>query len=117
MKFLLDENVPRSIKIYLLSEKGFDTTTIQDLKKRSVSNGEVAKLALKRKAIIITFDRDFTVLNEDLKRKSKIIYIKIHPRDPVVAKRLLNQYLDRCIENLKTSAIIEITKEGIQVLD
>lgn len=117
MKFLLDENVPQSLKTFLVLERKFNVTSIQDLNQQGISNGEVANLALKHESVIITFDKDFTFLNINLRKKSKIIYIKIHPRDPVVAKQLLVQHLDQCIDFLKIPAIIELTTKGIQVLD
>ena len=114
MSFLLDENVPLSLQRFLVEERNFKATTIQDLKKRSVSNGEVAKSALKLQSIIITFDKDFTILKKDLLSKSRVIYIKIHPRDPIVAKKLLDKYLDRCVSKLESPGIIELTKKGIK---
>lgn len=86
------------------------------MKKRSISNGEVAKTALNHDAIIITFDRDFTILRRDLKMQSMIIYIKIHPRDPAVAKKLLETYLDQCIKKLIKPSIIELTTDGITTI-
>ena len=102
MSFLLDENVPLSLKRFLVEERNFIATTIQDLKKHSISNEEVAKSALTLQSIIITFDKDFTILKKDLLAQSKIIYIKIHPRDPVVAKNLLDKYLEQCLLKLKS---------------
>lgn len=66
MKFLLDENVPLSIKRFLIEKRNLDVITIQNLKRRSISNGEVAKSALEHEATIITFDKDFTILKKGL---------------------------------------------------
>ena len=53
MNFLLDENVPISIK-NLIHGLGFDAFTLHDFDMLGIKNGEVAKLALKEEAIIIT---------------------------------------------------------------
>jgi len=53
LKFLLDENVPVSIKD-VIYDLGFDVYTLHDFNMLGFQNGEVAKLALQAKAIIIT---------------------------------------------------------------
>jgi predicted nuclease of predicted toxin-antitoxin system len=58
LNFFLDENVPISIKD-VIHDLGFNVFTLHDFNKLGVQNGEVAKLALKEKAIIITLDSDF----------------------------------------------------------
>ena len=58
MKFLLDENVPISIKD-VIHDLGFDVFTLHDFDMLGIQNGEVAKLALKEKAFIITFYNSF----------------------------------------------------------
>lgn len=58
MNFLLDENVPFSLK-RTINELGFNAITLKELKKQGIINGEVAKLANKRDSIIVTFDSDF----------------------------------------------------------
>lgn len=58
MKFLLDENVPISIKLDL-NNLGYEVLSLHDFNKLGFKNGEVAELALKEDAIIITLDSDF----------------------------------------------------------
>ena len=58
MKFLLDENVPVSIK-KVIHTLGYEALTLHDFDKFGIQNGEVAKLALNENAIIITLDSDF----------------------------------------------------------
>ncbi|MHA1973685.1 MAG: DUF5615 family PIN-like protein [Candidatus Hodarchaeales archaeon] len=113
MRFLLDENVPRSIKRFLVEELKFEAITVQDLNKRSISNGDVVKTSLEIDAIVITFDKDFTILSNDLRRQSRIIYIKIHPRDPIVARKLLEKHLSQCITKLMNPGIIQLTTDGM----
>ncbi len=99
MIFLLDENVPISVKD-IIHDLGFDVFTLHDFHMLGIKNGDVAKLALKEKAIIITLDSDFLQLNEDLQKKSRIIYIKIHPRDPKKIRELLFNGLKEYISNI-----------------
>ena len=110
MKFLLDENVPRSIKKFL-QEKGFKTLTLKEL--HGISNGEVAKLSIEKDAIIITFDSDFLKLKKAIEKDIKAIYIKIHPRDPKVARDLLSKEIKSCLAYLEKPGIIILTQDGV----
>ncbi len=40
----------------------------------------------------------------------------MHPRDPKVAKELLEDHLGKCINILKATGLIEITIDGIRKL-
>jgi predicted nuclease of predicted toxin-antitoxin system len=110
--FLLDENVPISIKD-VIRDLGFDVFTLHDFDMLGIRNGEVAKLALKEKAIIITLDSDFLELNKNLQKKSRIIYIKIHPRDPKKISELLYDGLKKYTSKLIVPCKLIITEENI----
>lgn len=98
MNFLLDENVPLTIK-KVVKDLGYNAITLHDENKLGIKNGEVADLAIKKDAIIITLDTDFLTIKKDLQVKSKIIYVKIHPRDPKIINELIKTNLDECIVN------------------
>ena len=115
MNFLLDENVPISIKD-VIHDLDFDVFTLHDFNMLGVQNGEVAKLALKEKAIIITLDSDFLHLNKSLQKKSRVIYIKIHPRDPKKIRELLYNNLKKYISKLNSPCKLIITEDDI-ILD
>ena len=110
MKFLLDENIPISIK-EVIHDLGFDVFTLHDFDMLGIHNGEVVKLAIKEKAIIITLDSDFLKLNKTLQKKSRIIYIKIHPRDPKKIRELLNNGLKKYTSKLNTPCKLIITED------
>ena len=109
MKFLLDENVPKSIK-KLIIELGFSVITLKELNKLGITNGEVAETAINENSIIITLDSDFLTFKKELLLKSRIIYIKIHPRDPKTVLQLINDNLETCINMLSKPGKILITK-------
>ena len=114
MNFLLDENVPISVKD-IIHDLGFNVFTLHDFNKLGIQNGEVAKLALKEKAIIITLDSDFLKLNKNLQKKSRIIYIKINPRDPKKVRELLHNCLKKYLSELNTPCKIVITEDDIYI--
>ena len=115
MIFLLDENVPLSIKD-VIHDLGFDVFTLHDFNKLGIKNGEVANLALKENAIIITLDADFLQLNKSLQKKSRVIYIKIHPRDPKKIRNLLYNGLKTHASKLMVPCKLIITEDNI-ILD
>ena len=112
MIFLLDEDVPISIKD-VIRELGFEVFTLHDFDKLGIRNGEVAKLALKENAIIVTLDSDFLELNKNLQQKSRIIYIKIHPRDPKKIRELLYDGLKNYSSKLTVPCNLIINEESI----
>jgi len=110
--FLLDENVPLSIKD-VIQDLGFDVVTLHDFDMLGIKNGDVAKLALREEAIIITLDSDFLELNKSLQKKSRIIYIKIHPRDPKKIRDLLYESLKKYVSKLSVPCKLIITEDDI----
>ncbi len=65
MKFLLDENVPLSIK-KVITNLGYEAITLKDENKLGIRNGEVAELSIRKNAIIITLDSDFLLIKKEL---------------------------------------------------
>ena len=113
MKFLLDENVPLSIK-GIINTYGYTALSLKDENKLGIKNGEVAQLALNKNAIIITLDSDFLTLKKELQQKTKIIYIKLHPRDPKIIANIINKYLKDAISKLSTPGKIILSENGVK---
>ena len=109
MKFLLDENVPISIK-KVIQDKGFEAFTLHDFNMLGIQNGKVAELALNNNAIILTLDSDFLNLNRNLQLKSRIVYIKLHPRDPVKLRKIVDSFLKKYSLKLNNSFKLTITE-------
>jgi predicted nuclease of predicted toxin-antitoxin system len=112
VKFLLDENVPISSK-KPIKALGYEALTLHDFNKLGIQNGEVAELALKENAIIITLDSDFLQLSESLQKKCRIIYIKIHPRDPKKIRELIQHNLKEIVPKLTKPCKLIVTEENI----
>jgi len=75
-KFLLDENVSHNLK-KLLTSKGYDVITVQELNKRGTKNSELLDLARKKSRILITYDKDFVNIKHD--SDAYLILVDIHP--------------------------------------
>lgn len=113
MRFLLDENVPLSVK-EIINNLGHEAITLKDEKQLGIKNGEVVELSLKRNAIIITLDSDFLLLNKELQKRSKIVYIKIHPRDPKIIITIFQKYLDDVVSKLNKPGKIILSEKKIK---
>lgn len=113
MNFLLDENVPLSVK-KAIENFGYKTLTLQDENKLGARNGEVAKLSIEKNAVIITLDSDFLSLKQQIQKKCKIIYIKLHPRDPKIIEKIIKEYLEDAIAKLNKPGKITLTKKDIK---
>ena len=112
MKFLLDENVPLSIK-NVIQEFEYEVFTLHDFNMLGIQNGEVAELALEENAVIITLDSDFLQLNKNLQMKSRIIYIKLHPRDPKKVREIIHKNLNNCISKLNDPCKLIIAEDKV----
>jgi len=111
LKFILDENVPRSIYKYLKS-RGFDVDYVSG----GIKNSEVARLAKESNAVLITRDWDFS--NTTLyppEEHHGIIILRIHPPLPEDLKNTLENVLKR-IKKLEAKTIIAY-KDKIQIIE
>lgn len=111
-KFLLDVNVPVSVR-NTLRNRGYDAIRLSELISPRARNSEVAKLAIVKKRIIITLDSDFFVLRRELQQKAKIVFIEVHPRDPVRITKLVESYIQDCVNALKRKNLITLTDRGL----
>jgi len=113
LKFLLDENVPLSIK-KTINNLGHEVITLKDENQLGIKNGEVAALSIKKNAIIITLDSDFLSIKKELQKKSKIIYINIHPRDPKIIAKIIQRYLEVAATKLNNPGKIVLSENDIE---
>lgn len=112
MNFLLDENVPGSLK-KILREEGHNVSTLKDLELLQLVNGELAKFALDRNNVLITFDADFTQLKKEVQRKLKVIYFAFNKSNPELASDLLKKHLKTCFGFLRKPGIVTIDEEDL----
>ena len=112
MHFLLDENIPNSV-YHKLREMGYDAIRLLDIAHRGMKNSHVAELATKEGRIVITFDPDFLKLKKELRKKVSVIIIDLKPRDPVIAAKLIEDYIRQCAQILKRRRKVRITSEGV----
>jgi hypothetical protein len=48
----------------------------------------------------------------ELRRMVKVIYIKIHPRDPRVAQRLVERWIEKCVKFLEKADVVKLAENG-----
>lgn len=92
-KFLLDENIPKLVKKFLDSRGYFS-----EYAPKGTFNGELAALALKKKHVLLSRDKDFTdPVRFPAKQFSGIVVFRIHPP---VAGRLIDK-LSSLLDDVK----------------
>lgn len=109
----MDENIPLSIK-EIINNLGHEAINLKDENKLGIKNGEVAELSIEKNAIIITSDSDFLSIKKELQKRSRIIYIRIHPRDPKVIATIVQKYLDDAVNKLNNPGKIILSEKEIK---
>jgi len=110
--FLLDDSAPTSV-LKVLKKRGFEATRLIDIGLIRLKNSEVAELSIRENKIIVTLDSDFLRLRKSLLREVKVIFINVHPRDPLMIAHLVDEHINECVKTLKRKNVITLTKEGI----
>ncbi len=105
--------MPLSVK-KVINNLGHEAFSLKDEKKLRIKNGEVAELSLKKNAIVITLDSDFLSIKKEIQKKSKIIYIKLHPRDPKIIGKIIQKHLNNAIAKLSIPGKVTLTETEIK---
>ena len=99
LKFLLDENIPKSIMNFLKSKR----IPVEYVPK-GIKNNKVAEIAKEKKAVLMTRDSDFAnMLMYPPEKFYGIIVFQIHPPKPeslIKAFRLFQNYLLKSYRNV-----------------
>ena len=104
--------MPISIK-EVIKELGHEASTLKDEDQLGIKNGEVAELSIKKQAVIVTLDSDFLSLRKNLQKQSKVIYVKIHPRNPKKIASLIQKHLHEATGNLENPGKAIISEKGV----
>jgi predicted nuclease of predicted toxin-antitoxin system len=109
MKFLIDENIPQFFIKYLKQQGHY----ILDLKtskwSQSIDN-EVKLLAIEKKLIIITFDKDFLRLNRN-DNNLCCIFLQLNTIDSLKLEQYFNYLLTKYKYILKRKRFLLICKK------
>lgn len=111
VRFLADENIPRSVTRWLKS-RGYDSRRTTDAPGPGASDSAVARQAREDGRLILTLDQDFVRLHRQSKRPFGVIVIRIHPPTPERIEEALNRIiLQADIERHVHSLILVSDKE------
>jgi len=111
LRFLLDENIPKSIMNFLKSKK-----ILVEYVPKGIKNSRVAEITKERKAVLITRDSDFAnTLAYPPDKFYGIIVFQIHPPKPELLIKALSNFMEE-INDFEGKLFI-ISKEGIKVIE
>lgn len=115
MRFLADENLPRSIIRYLWS-KGLDIKDLNYAKLLEHADEEIGKYAATENRIVLTFDKDFLIPQTIPPSFSVILF-----HFPRTKPKEIIPYLDALLSQLETNPpnipfVIIFDKQAIQII-
>ena len=111
MKFLLDENVHKGLFSFL-SKLGHDVK----LSPKTISNGEVFKLALSEQRLLITRDADFLDNPLISSKHIGIWLLRIRPKDLEAQKRAVSKLLKQYSPEELEGKVIKILPDDFEFL-
>ena len=111
LRFLLDENIPKSIMNFLKSKKISVEYVLKGAK-----NSRVAEITKERKAVLTTRDLDFAnTLAYPPEKFYGIIVFQIHPPKSELLIKALSNFMEE-IDDFKEKLFV-IDKEGFKVIE
>jgi predicted nuclease of predicted toxin-antitoxin system len=111
VRFLLDENVPRTLSD-ILRRRGFGVRITTEALGAGVRNSDLVNAARQSGEIILTFDADFLNLQPELQGLVKVMFIDMHPRDPSKARTMIDKWIDECVELLRQGNTVRLMDTG-----
>ena len=114
MKFLLDENVSRTLSRGL-NGSGFSAVSVFEVNLASASDEEIIAFAGKRKFIIITHDKDFgNLIRFPVQHHYGVILLRFHNQRP---QNVLTHLLDflKKHKSLKSRLVI-LREDGFRIV-
>ena len=111
MRFLLDENVHRGLSSFL-AELGHDVK----LSPKSISNGEIFRLALSEQRLLITRDADFLDNFFVSSKHAGIWLLRIRPKDLDAQKRAISRLLKQHSPEELDGKVVKLLPDDFEFL-
>ncbi len=112
----IDENIPRSVRVWLLN-RGFDLTSVERAHLKSAKELDLAEYAVKNNLTILTLDNHFSQIYRILKKEPlTIIIIKAKPATSsniIETLEVSQQKID--LKTVKNKLLI-ISKKKIRII-
>lgn len=109
MKFLIDENIPHSL-ILFLETKNHEIIDVKNSPLAGATDSKLAEFALENNSIIVTFDKDFLGVKKT-KSNLKCIFLSFHTLEIKHLEFTLEIILTKYKEILKSKAFLIICRE------
>jgi predicted nuclease of predicted toxin-antitoxin system len=115
-KTIVDENIPRDAKEWLI-KKGFEIVSLSQTPLKSAKDFEVVEYAAKNSMAIITLDRGFSKLYHTFKKQQiTIIIIRVKPATPTNIIDILNAAQQKINLKEAKNKLIIISKSKIRII-
>lgn len=113
MKFIVDAQLPKALCLFLV-EKGHDCIhTLEMPRQNKSSDQEISEFSLKEKRILISKDVDFYNRYLIKLEPHKLIYLATGNISNKKSMEIIENNLQRILEEISFNQVIEITKTSI----
>ena len=115
MKFIVDAHLPKKLSL-LLAWKGYDTLHTLDLaNKNRTKDSEINQISLDEKRVLISKDLDFIESLLISNKPYKLIYVVTGNISNKQLLELFSKNIEKIIDSLENSRLIELTADTIIV--
>jgi len=113
---ILDENIPRGVREWLI-KKGFDLTSVSQAHLQSSKDYIIAEYAIKNNFTIFTLDNHFSQIYRMLKRKSiAIVIIKAKPATTANIIKIIESAQEKIDLKAVSGKSVIISKNRIRII-
>lgn len=116
MKFLIDAQLPLTLKV-IFKDNGFDVIHTRELPKKNLtSDHDIIKLSLDEEWIIITKDSDFYHSFMIKKVPRKLIFVRVGNMGLGELKEFFKNNIDSIVDSILKGNLKELKREQIKIL-
>jgi len=117
IKLLLDANLSPETRRYLTKTFAFDVIDLITENQARLPDEDVAKLAIKEKRIIVTFDLDFgEIYHFKEKGNLGVIILRLEDKTVESVNRALYQFFKKDVERINLyKSLVVIEEKGIRI--
>ena len=115
-QIIVDENIPRSVKEWLL-KRGFELTSVAQAHLKSAKDHAIAEYAMKNNLTIFTLDNHFSQIYHILKKEQiTVIIIKAKPATSSNIIKTLEAAQEKIDLKAVKSKLVIISKNKIRII-
>ena len=114
VKFLLDENLSRSTKLFLL-DLGYDAKSAADYKMLGYADTDILRRAALENRVVITHDLDFGNLLNYPANYTGVIILRIGDQSPAATNSVLSSFLKKADHKTLPNSLVIVSEDRYRI--